>query len=250
MMRINKKILSIPPHISTAWKNITSLHLQPDAHGQVLIVTLTNGAIIKIPNLDETTIQEIFAAHSKYIEQEPTQEPSSLKPSSDVSKVSQPFALSGDHAVTFGFPLKMEDMGPLGSFGGLLQHSPEQANSPSLPEEMIKKITSISKAVGLDKQLEHMPKAEPHCNCPYCQIARALHEEPSKTQKEPKSVEEEVSDEELKFREWDIKEISKDLYEVRNPFDVIEHYQVFLGHPIGCTCGHKNCEHIKAVLNS
>lgn len=249
-MKINRKILSIPPHISTAWKNITSLHIEPDNQGKTLVVTLTNDSIIRIPGLDETTIQEIFVTHSKYIEQEPEQEVSAEKPLNEQPKPTNPFAFGGDSSLTFGFPVKMGDIESIGNFGGLLQHSQDQANSPPLPEEMVKKITSISKAIGLDKQLEHMPKAEPHCNCPYCQIARALHEEPPRVQKETKTTEEEVSDEELKFREWDIKEIGKDFYEVRNPFDVVEHYQVFLGNPVGCTCGHKNCEHIKAVLNS
>ncbi|NGX33463.1 MAG: hypothetical protein K1060chlam4_01531, partial [Candidatus Anoxychlamydiales bacterium] len=40
------------------------------------------------------------------------------------------------------------------------------------------------------------------------------------------------------------------LYRVTNPLDENEHYSVFLKDPIGCTCGKKNCEHVKAVLNS
>lgn len=249
-MKINRKILSIPPHISTSWKNISSLHIIPENQEKTLIVTLTNNSIIKIPGLDDATIQEIFSMHSNSLEQESEQELPSQELTPKQPKSTNPFAFGGESALTFGFPVKLGDMDSIGNFGSLLQHSQEQANSPALPEEMIKKVTSISKAIGLDKQLENMPKAEPHCNCPYCQIARALHEEQPIAQKEPKVKEEEVSDEELKFREWDIKEIGKDFYEVRNPFDPIEHYQVFLGNPIGCTCGHKNCEHIKAVLNS
>lgn len=254
-MKINRKILSIPPHISTAWRNIASLHISPEGSGKTLIITLVNDSVIKIPGLDETTIKEIFTMHSNYIEQESEQEspPTQELPSLESTKPVNPFAFGGENALTFGFPVKLGDIDSIGNFGGLLQHSQQQANSPNLPQDMIKKITSISKAIGLDNQLENMPKAEPHCNCPYCQIARALHEEPSLVEKEKKVKEEEeevVSDEELKFREWDIQEIGKDLYEIRNPFDVVEHYQVFLGNPVGCTCGHKNCEHIKAVLNS
>ena len=62
--------------------------------------------------------------------------------------------------------------------------------------------------------------------------------------------EEIVSDAELHFREWDIKQLEKQLYNVTNPLDTTEHYQVFLGTPLGCTCGKTNCEHIRAVLNS
>lgn len=246
-MKINRKILSIPPHISTSWKNIASLHVE---QGSVLIITLTNASIIKIPQLDELTIKEIFAMHSKYLEQESEQEHPSQESLKQTLKSSNPFAFGGENTLTFGLPLKIGDLDSLGHFGGLLQHHQEQADSPALPEEMIKKITSISKTMGLDKQLDSMPKAEPHCNCPYCQVARALHEEEPPVEKKTKEHEEEISDEELKFREWNIQEIGHDLYEVSNPFDVIERYQVFLGKPIGCTCGHKNCEHIKAVLNS
>ena len=61
---------------------------------------------------------------------------------------------------------------------------------------------------------------------------------------------EEVTDEDLKFRTWDIKQPGKKLYLVTNPLDNNENYNVFLGKPVGCTCGQKYCEHIKAVLNS
>jgi hypothetical protein len=61
---------------------------------------------------------------------------------------------------------------------------------------------------------------------------------------------EEVSDEDLKFRDWEIKQTAEQLYTVTNPLDANEHYNVFLGSPLGCTCGDKNCEHIRAVLTS
>ena len=63
-------------------------------------------------------------------------------------------------------------------------------------------------------------------------------------------TEEKIDDLDLVFRDWEIKELSNNLYTVTNPLDLNEHYNVFLGEPIGCTCGHKNCEHIKAVLQS
>jgi hypothetical protein len=62
--------------------------------------------------------------------------------------------------------------------------------------------------------------------------------------------EEEVSPHELKFREWDIQQAGDKLYNVSNPFDKGEQYQVYLGNPVGCTCGKSKCEHIVAVLNS
>jgi len=93
-----------------------------------------------------------------------------------------------------------------------------------------------------------IPKGEPHCNCPYCQIANAMQGTVSEV--EEKEVEEEVTEDDLKFREWDIKQEGDKLYIVTNPLDADEHYQVFLGTPVGCTCGQKNCEHIRTVLSS
>jgi hypothetical protein len=61
---------------------------------------------------------------------------------------------------------------------------------------------------------------------------------------------EEISDDDLKFRDWEIAQTEANLYSVTNPLDPSEHYSVFLGEPLGCTCGSKNCEHIKAVLKS
>jgi len=66
------------------------------------------------------------------------------------------------------------------------------------------------------------------------------------------NFDEEVKDEELTFKdEWEVKETGdKLLFSVHNPLDPKECYSVFLGDPIGCTCGKKNCDHIKAVLRS
>jgi hypothetical protein len=71
----------------------------------------------------------------------------------------------------------------------------------------------------------------------------------NKTQDEEEQ-EEMVSDEELKFRSWDVVQTGEKLYLVCNPIDSKEHYNVYLGEPIGCTCGQTHCEHIRAVLNT
>jgi PhoH-like ATPase len=49
---------------------------------------------------------------------------------------------------------------------------------------------------------------------------------------------------------WGIEQTAEQLYKVTNPLDANEQYNVFLGTPLGCTCGLKNCEHIRAVLNT
>ena len=63
-------------------------------------------------------------------------------------------------------------------------------------------------------------------------------------------MEEIVSDEELRFKTWEISQTNDKLYLVSNPIDANEHYSVYLGEPVGCTCGEKHCDHIRAVLSS
>lgn len=252
-MKINRNILSIPPHISTSWKNVASLHIHQEQGHKVLVVTLENDSIIEVPNLSDEALKEVFEAHTRYLENGEEQlQIKETQKAPPKPPFQNPYAFAGENSITFGVPMKMEDLAGFGGFGGFgdfMHHNQEKANSPDLPAEMMEKVTGISKAIGLDKQIENMPKAEPHCNCPFCQISRALRGE-EKEEKPSFNPDEEVSDEDLSFKEWDIKQISKELYEVTNPFDTNETYQVFLGDSLGCTCGHKNCEHLKAVLNS
>ena len=245
-MMINRSALSIPPYISTSWKNILSLHIDAQQlSSTILVVTMTNKQIIEIPDLDTTTLDLVFKSHALYLQQETslTKAPEQKQPGSFGPLPAFSFSLSS--------PNKLKDLEGLSPLGGMMQHNPEEASAPDLPAEMLSKISSISKAMGLDKQLGFMPKAEPHCNCPYCQITRALGAEPvevtsSKTQEQ----EEPVLEADLTFKDWEIKDVGHELYEVIHPLDPNEKYQVFLGTPIGCTCGCKNCEHVKAVLNS
>ncbi len=57
-------------------------------------------------------------------------------------------------------------------FGGILQHNQKLASSPDLPQEAIDKIREMAKDLDFSQDHLEMPTAEPHCNCPYCQIAR------------------------------------------------------------------------------
>lgn len=241
MKKINHKILSLPPYVSTSWKNINTLHVKKIDGKSILVVVLHNGSNIEIPNLESAIVNQVFAAHTAFLEQE-TQEQQS-----ESLKQYQPNQ-SSDTSFSIGIPFQTGgNAHTLDNFGAMLHHNPEQANSPDLPSEILHKIASISKTLGMDFEQMSIPKAEPHCNCTYCQIARAI-QKGNFDQSEEQG--EEVSDEDLKFRDWEIKQKSDQLYEVTNPLDKNEHYQVFLGHPIGCTCGEKNCEHIRTVLNS
>ncbi|HEU64910.1 MAG: hypothetical protein KR126chlam4_01438 [Candidatus Anoxychlamydiales bacterium] len=217
-MKINDKILNIPPYISTSWENITSLFTQND----LLVVILKNGAKIEIPNLKGDIIEEIFKIHSKVLEDK-------SKPKASIS---------------FGLPSL--PTGGLESFTSAMQHNPEQKNAPDIPSDIINKIANIAKLFAEEANMD-IPKPEDNCNCMHCQISRALQIGMGIN---PENLDEAVDEKDLKFRDWDIFEEGAHLYRVTNPLDEKEHYSVFLKDPIGCTCGKKNCEHIKAVLNS
>lgn len=240
-MKINHKILSIPPYVSTSWKNVLSLHVEQKEGVSVLMIGLINGSIIEIPKLDPLLLEAVFAAHEKFIEQDQGTKSTPIQ-----NKSSLP-----ENQAVIGFPLRFGLEG-VDSLGQQLQHNPEAAHSPDLPKEVLEKIASLSKVVGFDNA-ESIPKAEPHCNCTYCQVLRAIHQGSDnklESNQHPEEQEEIVSADDLKFRDWDIMQKADKLYLVSNPINQEEHYNVFLGEPIGCTCGLKNCEHIRAVLNS
>ena len=224
-MKISDKILSLPPYISTAWKNIFSIHVETRPYGHVLLIELITGSKVEVPNLDSKIMEKIFSMHAVVLEKE------GQLPQNPVA------------TQTFAIPLPF----PIEGLTSVLQHNPEQADTPPLPPEILEKIQSL-KGV-LPEDLSSMQKAEPHCNCPYCQITRAMTGLTIGAEA-PAQIEEEVSAEDLTFRSWDIKQESDRLYSVTNPLDGKEHYNVFLGEPVGCTCGTKNCEHIQAVLRS
>ncbi|MFA5249878.1 MAG: hypothetical protein WC371_00495 [Parachlamydiales bacterium] len=221
-MKITHKILNIPPYISTAWENIKLLAMD----GNNLVVILQNESRVIIPNIDKNLLAAIFDAHAKAIEEK-----------NKLKKID----------FTFGLPLNKEALGGFELLPQALQHNPEQSNLPNLPDEVLSKIALISKTIGFDNP-NALPKPEPHCNCIYCQLAKALGNQ--KLIEEELGEEEKISEEDLRFRTWDIEQTAQNQYTVANPFNKEEKYFVFLGDPIGCTCGSNKCEHIQAVLKS
>ena len=227
-MKINHKILSIPPYISTSWKNIQTLSLK----GSLLVITLGNGTEIEVPELPLAILNEIFQAHTLFLEKE-----------KDIEAKPQISTLS---SFSFGFPLSSIDQ-----FSKIMHHNPEQANATNLPKEILEKVAEITQTIALDGgTLKALPPAEPHCNCPYCQLARTVHQQEAAPKELLEEKNEIVSDEELHFREWNITQIDTLRFILKNPTNPAEQYQVYLGTPVGCTCGNKNCEHIHFVLRN
>lgn len=221
--KIDNHIICIPPYVSTTWDQVTFVQTEVDPATEQLIVLLhlANGKLISVPNLDASIIDIIFNAHLKHLEQ----------------KKSTGFSFPMEQIAGFkiGFP-------GVENLHDLMQHDLSKSQTPDLPKEVLEKISGMAKLVtGGD--LEAFPKPEPHCNCMHCQLAKAIHG----VKKEEEEI---VTDEDLTFRSWDIHKCGEKLYTVRNPIDPDEHYNVFLGTPVGCTCGNPHCEHIKAVLSS
>lgn len=239
-IKINHKILSIPPYISTSWKNVLSLKTQQINNSLSLDILLQDWSCVTIPEIEREIVNAVFTSHAKSLEEETNQ--SNLSPFPPMP----PFLLNPvKDPSTFLLDIPI----PLGGFKALtsiLQHDPEKKEEPSFPADMIHKITTITKTMGVH-DLDSLPKAEPHCNCPHCQIARSMRlafEEPVQ------EIDEEISTKDLSFKSWIIHPPENNIYKVIHPDCPQEEYRVFLGSPISCTCGSNECEHIVAVLNS
>lgn len=250
-VKINEKLICIPPYISALWDQISFLQTEedPETKQLVLCIHLSDGKIVRIPNLDPSLIEIAFASHLKHLEA-PIQHISATEepPKTLISLLQQLTGLSSDQLANM--PIRLGISGLPGGIEGIetaFQHNPSNAHSPDVPPEVLEKMISMAKLVS-NNDLGSFPKPEPHCNCMHCQIARAVHgiEKKSETQ----DVEEPIQDEDLSFRTWDIEQQGDKLYCVSNPLDPKEKYSVYLGSPVGCTCGHSDCEHIKAVLYS
>ena len=243
-MKINPKIFSLPPYISTSWNHVVALYCKEGN----LVVTLGDGDLIEIPDLKPDLIDTIFSAHAAHLEHEIAKEHftrNSQNPNKIPNGAAFPPILSGEASGDSPFRFAFSTLDGLGY---ALQHNPSQATAPDIPKEVLQKISSIAKIVA-PEETDSLPPPEPHCNCMYCQIAKAIHKEVL-PQPITSTSEEAISDEELKFQEWEIIQTGDKMFSVSNKLDSIKKFNVYLGDPVGCTCGEAGCEHILAVLKS
>ncbi|MBS0626942.1 MAG: hypothetical protein JSS09_01885 [Verrucomicrobia bacterium] len=244
-MEINHKILSIPPYISTSWKNIISLKTEAKENLFNLSIQLQDGSSICIPNMEYHFIETLFFFHAKHLESETvtTQTPSSFIFRQSLDGSLLPPLLENTFAPLVNIKF-------LSKLSTLCQHDPQNSNAPKLPEEVLEQFSQISKSIPIENP-ENLPQPEPHCNCPYCQITQAIRSGlETKASFSPPEREEEVSDEDLSFRSWIIEPLENNTYKVSHPDLKQEHHLVSLESPIHCTCGSDQCEHILAVLRS
>lgn len=229
-MQFNENFFNFPPHLSVSWDNVSALRV--DNSGK-LIFHLITGDCITLPSLKTEEIETIFKAHALYLEKKVSSPrieriPPMLRPHADGNNVRLVF-------------------GSIDGVGGQMQHNPSLKDAPNLPEDMLFKIVEITKIFAAEESSSF--KAEPHCNCPPCQVVRAMqgHTENLLPQV---LTEEEVQIADLEFQDWEITQTGDKLYTVTSKIDKLESYSVYLGKPVGCTCGKQNCDHILAVLKS
>jgi hypothetical protein len=215
-MESDLSIFSIPPYISVSWKEVRALSSQPGSTEDSLLlqVLLQDGRLVEIPNLPKKLVHQLFTLHKAFFSP----------------------ALTTQSLLESLFPPPKEGKNLLNV---TFEHT-SQEQAPNLPEELLKKFAEVGSLFGV-----HLPdRPEEGCSCVACQIARSI--QPSG----PASNEEAVSEYDLKFRDWEVKEVGSQLYVVTHPLHPEEQYTVFLGVPLGCTCGHAKCDHIKATLQT
>ena len=239
-MQIDSKMISIPPYISVSWEQVALLQTESLENELVLILQMKEGNQIRIPDLGKKIINHIFEQHKSFLL---NNQKKRSEPKNPLTMLQQMTGLNLDQLESMPIRFGIGEVGREG-IDVAMQHRSDKADSADLPAEMIEKIAGITKMFTGGDTAE-FPKPEAHCNCPFCQISRSIH-----GIEKPAPVEEKVTDEDLQFRDWDIAQIGEKLYKITNPLDPLENYNVFLGSPIGCTCGKPHCEHIKKVLSS
>lgn len=256
-MKINEKILSLPPYISTSWNHISSIVMKASQ----ISITLIDGDTINIPGLEKDVIDLIFKTHAEHIESTYLQD-SIIKSHFQDHDSKLPSLLS--HSIfpegQIPEPLIKFGFGTLDGLNTVMQHNPSEMDAPDLPQVVLQKIGSIAKILAPEDSAL-LPKEVPNCNCFYCQITRAINinmdadievflNDPTMISKTEEETEELVSDLDLQFNQWDVHPSGEKLYEVTNKLDLTEKFTVFLGSPVGCNCGEPNCEHIIAALRT
>jgi hypothetical protein len=240
-------MLSIPTYISTSWTYVDGLYMK----GATLVIILFGGESVNVPGLKPEIIEAVFVAHAEFLEQEVSQQ--SLTKQDSNQLMSLPFGLplfsqalpmftTGDSAFQFGIS-SME------GFGTAMQHNPTQSDAPDLPLEILQKISAIVKIVAPEEVVSGVAAVQ-DCNCPHCQITRAIQgsneiENYHEIRKLPTETQEKIT------QHFQIQQIGEELYTVTDSQDVSKtEYKVFLGRPVGCTCGKEGCVHLVAVLRS
>ncbi|NDE63904.1 MAG: hypothetical protein EB053_06075 [Chlamydiae bacterium] len=249
-MKINHRVLHIPPYISCKWSEIASIGVESIEGQNVLHVQLLSGARAIVPNLTQDEIDLVFKMHVQHLEAAAEEEEKfkNVKEIPFFSNLFQPPPMDANVATSFGAPISFhfDATDPSSLFQG---HNPQFANSPALPKEILDKITLIAKAIGGEMVKEVEPVDL--CNCFFCQIARALHNERKDEKKPhiPKNLPKDLLSGGID-PEWMVEEVGPHMFKVTSRDEPGILYQVYLGDPLGCSCGSNRCQHIVAALKT
>jgi hypothetical protein len=214
-MMCDDSIFSFPPYLSTTWEHVAAVSMHPSGRVEI---ALNNGSCVLLPDISPDQTDAIFQCHKRYL--------------------SKKISTEGRVIQKFGMGLEIPGSGAIP-----LQHNPLEAGGSHLPEEFIEKLAEITKAT-LPKEILSDFTPEPHCHCTFCEIARAANPGVEEL------VEIATPKEETIANRWIVQQVSEKLYTVSSSEDPAESYSVFLGQPIGCTCGKADCVHIISVLKS
>lgn len=232
-IKITKKVLSIFPYLSTSWSHVIALHGKQSS----IAVTLVTGDTIELEDLNPETIKTMFAYHADYLENEIVDKVMHALPD---SLIKEKMEIKEQPSLQMAFGSSLDGLSPM------MQHNPDQMNAPELPAEILEKVGAISKIISPSDTTD-FAEAVANCNCFYCQLARVINKPAVDQMIEDKDI---VTEEDLHFQQWSIKQTGENLFDVTNRLDDHECYHVYLGEPVGCTCGQSGCEHILAVLKS
>ena len=238
-VKINDQFICIPPYVSARWSQVAFIEsYDGGTEGcATLKLHLIDGETVSIPNLKQAIIDEAFQEHLLYLESTCPQKNQYEEKIGSLLGAIQQVANGCEVHVFSQKGLVSMLLGGAGSIDLLLQHSPEHKDYPDLPADLLEKLAQVLRSLSLGAT-SVLAKPEPHCNCLHCQIGRAAGEEEDSV----------VSEEDLTFRSWDIAQSGEKMYTVTDPLNPEEQFNVYLGTPIGCTCGQPYCEHVKAVL--
>lgn len=243
-IKINDQLICISPYVSTRWEQVSFLktELGKDTSCLTLILSLVSNNEIAIPNLPLSVIDLAFSAHLQFLEKSEANKTSkdANNPFKFITELFQQLSApnSSQSFMKLGIPL----LNLPTDFESVLQHDISQKDTPTVPKKTLDKLGNTLKMM-LGNNCKLLLSPEPHCNCLHCQTGRFLFQQEL-------SAEDDISNEDLTFRSWDIIQNDSQIYTVTNPLDPKEQYNVSLGNPVKCSCGQHHCEHIKAVLYS
>jgi hypothetical protein len=231
-MQITESYIHIPPYISTTWNGVQALWKEDE----LLCILLINKQTIEIAGLSSEEEEQIFAFHKKHL--------AALQGST----LTQPLREASIPSLLAGNPIGVQfGLASAGGMQNIMEHNASMSHFPDLPKELLQKIAKVASLLTQGGEGIDLPEAEPHCNCPHCQLARVMQ---GQWEQEQVSSEEEEEKEKLSFSDWHIENTEKNLYQVTHKLHPEESYSVHLGNPMGCTCGQTGCEHLIAVLRN